>query len=335
MQNGAATERAEAFKAVKPGATVYPVDENANSDVETIIDEYDDFVFLNGNTCADALGMLKAKGKNVYAFDVYEEFLDELIAGNAHFKGIMAQNTFGMTVKAVDAIMAEAKQGETVPAFYITRYNLGDDSVKPFLDFYGKEAYPVIENLTEKIVGKWIHADTDDETVTTDMMSVYTFTSDGSALKGYYSMSMTESGVWANRQETDVTVSGNTITLTSHLADGTTSVVEMAGVNISGDDPEYESSEPYRELYRADGTCSYYDLIDGQWVEEETVLSEYFADGPLFCFRWQKPGKELRRENWEIISCENGKMVNKAFLRHADGTTYTITAHLTKVLEKV
>ncbi len=138
----------------------------------------------------------------------------------------MAQNTFGMTVKAVDAIMAEAKQGETVPAFYITRYNLGDD-------------------------------------------------------------------------------------------------------------PEYESSEPYRELYRADGTCSYYDLIDGQWVEEETVLSEYFADGPLFCFRWQKPGKELRRENWEIISCENGKMVNKAFLRHADGTTYTITAHLTKVLEKV
>ena len=56
-----------------------------------------------------------------------------------------------------------------------------------------------------------------------------------------------------------------------------------------------EASEPYRELYRADGTCSYYDLIDGQWVEEETVLSEYFADG----------------------------------------TTYTITAHLTKVLEKV
>ena len=188
---------------------------------------------------------------------------------------------------------------------------------------------------SEPLDGKWIHADTDDETVTTDMMSVYTFTSDGSALKGYYSMSMTESGVWANRQETDVTVSGNTITLTSHLADGTTSVVEMAGVNISGDDPEYESSEPYRELYRADGTCSYYDLIDGQWVEEETVLSEYFADGPLFCFRWQKPGKELRRENWEIISCENGKMVNKAFLRHADGTTYTITAHLTKVLEKV
>ena len=119
---------------------------------------------------------------------------------------------------------------------------------------------PVVDNsLAEKIVGKWIHADTDGETVTTDMKSVYTFTKNGSALKGFYSMSMTESGVWAYWQETDLTISGNAITLTSHLADGTTSVVEMAGVNISGDDPEYESSEPYRELYRADGTCSYYE----------------------------------------------------------------------------
>ena len=380
MQNGAATERAEAFKAVKTGATVYPVSENANSDVEAVIDEYDDFVFLNGSVLSSVLNLLKEKGKNVYTFDVYGEFLDELIAGNAHFKGIMAQNTFGMTRKAVDAIMAGAQQGETVPAFFITWDNLGDDAVKPFLDFYGKEAYPPIDGLAEKLVGKWMLADTDGETVTTDMKSVYTFTKNGSALKGFYSMSMTESGVWAYRQETDVTVSGNTITLTSHLADGTTSVVEMAGVSVSGDDlrftakttlskdgqvtatygprqehftraeadyaeavlglweitftsdnPEYESSEPYRELYRSDGTASFYDLIDGQWVEEETTYNEYFADGPLFCFRWQKPGQEGRHENLEIVSCTGSEMVNKAFHRRADGSTYTITAHLKKV----
>ena len=48
------------------------------------------------------------------------------------------------------------------------------------------------KSLAEKIVGKWIHADTDGEAVTTDMKSVYTFTKDGgSALKGFYSMSMT------------------------------------------------------------------------------------------------------------------------------------------------
>ena len=241
---------------------------------------------------------------------------------------------------------------------------------------------PVVDNnLTEKIVGKWIHTDTDGEVVTTDMKSVYTFEKDGSALKGFYSMSMTESGVWAFNQETDVTLSGNSITLTSQLADGVTSVVELTGVTVSGndlrfmakttlskdgqvtatygprqehftktdadytrtviglweitftsDDPEHESSEPYREEYRADGTCSFYDLIDGQWVEEETDYSEYFADGSLFCFRWQKTDAGIdRRENWEIVSYGDGNMVSKALLRRADGSTYTITAHLTKV----
>ena len=39
---------------------------------------------------------------------------------------------------------------------------------------------PVVDNsLAEKIVGKWILADTDGEAVTTDMKSVYTFTKDG------------------------------------------------------------------------------------------------------------------------------------------------------------
>ena len=240
---------------------------------------------------------------------------------------------------------------------------------------------PVVDNsLAEKIVGKWIHADTDGETVTTEMKSVYTFTKNGSTLKGFYSKSMIESGVWAYRQETDVTISGNAITMTSRLADGVLSVVELTDVSVSGndlrfmakttlskngqvtatygprqehftkteadytetviglweitftsDDPEYESFEPYRELYHADGTCSFYDLIDGQWVEEETTYCEYFADGPLFCFRWQKPGQEGQRENWEIVSCGNGEMVSKALHRRADGSTYTITAHLTKV----
>jgi len=244
----------------------------------------------------------------------------------------------------------------------------------------GNDDNPASDSLTEKVVGKWIHTDTDGEAVTTDMKSVYTFTKNGTALKGSYSMSMTGSGVWAYNQETDVTVSGNAITMTSRLADDVTSVVELTDVSVSGDDlrftamttlskdgqvtatygprqehftkvdadyteavvglweitftsdnPEYESSEPYRELYRSDGTASFYDLIDGQWVEEETTYSEYFADGPLFCFRWQKPGQEGRRENWEIISCTGDEMVNKAFHRRADGSTYTITAHLKKV----
>ena len=46
---------------------------------------------------------------------------------------------------------------------------------------------------------------------------------------------------------------------------------------------------------------------------------------------WQKPGQEGRHENWEIVSCTGSEMVNKALHRRADGSTYTITAHLKKV----
>ena len=210
MQNGAATERAEAFKAVKPGATVYPVSENANSDVEAVIDEYDDFVFLNGSVLSSVLNLLKAKGKNVYVFDAYEEFLDELIAGNAHFKGIMAQNTFGMTRKAVDAIMAGVQQGETVPAFFITWANLGDDRVKPFLDSYGKEAYPAIEGLAGEIVGKWINMEENGMPVATNSKGVFTLTAD---FKGDFSTSYGDLA-WHDHAPFEYTLKDNTISWT-------------------------------------------------------------------------------------------------------------------------
>ena len=43
-------------------------------------------------------------------------------------------------------------------------------------------------------------------------------------------MSMAESGVWTYRQETDLTISGNAITMTSRLADGQQSVVELTDI---------------------------------------------------------------------------------------------------------
>ena len=236
MQNGAATERAEAFKAVKTGATVYPVSENANSDVEAVINDYDDFVFFNGSVLSSVLNLLKEKGKNVYTFDVYGEFLDELIAGNAHFKGIMAQNTFGMTRKAVDAIMAGAQQGETVPAFFITWANLGDDRVKPFLDFYGKEAYPPIDGLAEKLVGKWMLADINGKPAPTNNKFVVTFTSAG---RGYKSASLSEYAdtelkpLWSDRQEFDYAIADNVVTMTSKIDDHLTVVDELTVASIS------------------------------------------------------------------------------------------------------
>ena len=226
QSNSIALERAEAFKAVKPATTIYPVDEAAKSAVEAVIDEYDDFVFFNGHILSSVLNLLKEKGKNVYTFDVYGEFLDELIAGNTHFKGIMVQNTFGMAHKAVEAVLAGAKQGEMVPTFYVTRDNLNDDAVKPFLEFYQIDA-PAIDNLAEKLVGKWIYAESNGQTLTTNTKSVCTFTSDGSALKASISMSLKKFGVWANRYEPEVKVDGRNVTMTAKLADGSTSVMEI------------------------------------------------------------------------------------------------------------
>ena len=379
QSNSIAQYRAEAFKTVKPGATLYPVGEEASSAVEAVIDEYDDFVFFNGHLLSSALDLLKKKGKNVYTFDAYEEFLDELIAGNTHFKGIMAQNTFGMARKAVEAVLAGAKQGEMVPTFYVTRDNLNDDAVKPFLEFYQIDA-PAIDNLAEKLVGKWIYAESNGQTLTTNTKSVFTFTSDGSALKASISMSLKKFGVWANRYEPEVKVDGRNVTMTAKLADGSTSVMEMTDVSVSGsdlfftgkatltkdgevifsygpflehftksdvdnaetneglwevyftsDDPEFESPEPTRELYRADGTCTFYELVDEQWVEDKEVTnSEYFIDGPMLFIRWQE-SEEMMYENWEVVSSENGKQVNKSVRKHDDGSTYTIYANLTKV----
>ena len=49
MTNGPGMERAEAFKALKPNAVVYQVGDKCNDEVQAVLDEYDTFVFFNGN----------------------------------------------------------------------------------------------------------------------------------------------------------------------------------------------------------------------------------------------------------------------------------------------
>ena len=352
MQNGAATERAEAFKAVKTGATVYPVSENANSDVEAVINDYDDFVFFNGSVLS--------------------------------FKGIMAQNTFGMTRKAVDAIMAGAQQGETVPAFFITWDNLGDDAVKPFLDFYGKEAYPPIDGLAEKLVGKWMLADINGKPAPTNNKFVVTFTSAG---RGYKSASLSEYAdtelkpLWSDRQEFDYAIADNVVTMTSKIDDHLTVVDELTVASISdavtngilkikwiidgtvvksveetvrtlkvtddysqtalglwegrvtSEQSEYDDGEEHRWELKADGTYTYYSRTgDGQWVDNVNSSAAYFIAGPLLCMRWKNFGDETEyREWWEIESIQDGVMKWKALRQREDGSTYTATFQMTKV----
>ena len=215
--NSPGIERAEAFKALKPNAVVYQVGDKCNDEVQAVLDEYDTFVFFNGNCLVDAIPMLKAAGKRVYTFDAYGEFLDELIDYSPMLKGIMAQNTFEMARKAVEAVITNAKQGEMVPTFYITEDNLNDPAVKPFLDFYGKQAPAVIDGLAEKLLGKWMDSEADGQHALTSDKSVVTFVSSTKAIYSTSKTDFTESQPkWAAHREYDANISGNKVILTGH-----------------------------------------------------------------------------------------------------------------------
>ena len=215
MTNSPGMERAEAFKALKPNAAIFSVADKCNDEVQAVLDEYDTFVFFNGNCLVDAIPMLKAAHKRVYTFDVYNEFLTELITGDALFKGIMAQNTFGMARKAVEAVLSNAQQGEMVPTFYITEDNLDDADVKPFLDFYNIPA--AIENLGEKILGKWIESEIDGQPALTCNKSVVTFISGTKAIYSSSRPDFSEKQVkWSAHREYNVKISGNKVTLSGH-----------------------------------------------------------------------------------------------------------------------
>ena len=236
VRNSPGMVRAEAFKALKPATEIFSVADEAAADVQAVMDQYDDFVFFNGHICAESLATLTAAGKRVYTFDMYASFLDELQKGSTLLKGVMAQNTFGMTRKAVEAVIAGASQGEMVPAFFITWDNLGDDAVKPFLDFYGKEAYPPIDGLEEKLVGKWMLDDINGKPAPTNNKFVVTFTSAG---RGYMSASLsgytdTElKPLWSDRQEFNYAIADNVVTMTSKIVDHLTVVDELTVASIS------------------------------------------------------------------------------------------------------
>ena len=217
MTNSPGMERAKAFKALKPNAAIFSVADKCNDEVQAVLDEYDTFVFFNGNCLVDAIPMLKAAGKRVYTFDAYGEFLDELIDYSPMLKGIMAQNTFEMARKAVEAVITNAKQGEMVPTFYITEDNLNDPAVKPFLDFYGKQAPAVIDGLAEKLLGKWMDSEADGQHALTSDKLVVTFVSSTKAIYSTSKTDFTESQPkWAAHREYDANISGNKVILTGH-----------------------------------------------------------------------------------------------------------------------
>ena len=93
-----------------------------------------DVVFFNGSICNSVLPALE--GRNVYTFDVYKPFLENLQTGGC-IKGIIAQNTFEMGRQAVLALF-DNTVGRTVyiPTVYINKDNLNSAEVAPFMKYY-------------------------------------------------------------------------------------------------------------------------------------------------------------------------------------------------------
>ena len=106
-----------------------------------------------------------------------------------------------------------------------------------FTSCLSSEDNPVnpVDNLSEKIIGKWMPVYLDGNPVVTDLKSVYTFVS---ATKAYMSVSINaqqgEEIVWNNQKELDLSINGNKMTLTNHSDEHTTMVEEFNITAIDG-----------------------------------------------------------------------------------------------------
>jgi hypothetical protein len=94
----------------------------------------------------------------------------------------------------------------------------------------------------------------------------------------------------------------------------------------------FDDGQEHCWQYNADGTYVYYVKDGDSWVPyADNTLNEYFVDGTLLCTRWIDQGQE-NREWWEITI--NGDKMNWTALRqNPDGTTFTATFEMTKVVE--
>lgn len=237
------------------------------------------------------------------------------------------------------------------------------------------------DNLSEKIIGKWMTTDKNRQPMLTNEKRVVTFVS---ATKAYMSASFTHIPVstqWLDQIEADVVISDNKVTLTMHPEERVTvvdeytvlaidatgftanlkvtttlngelsyeheSIIRLTIVNrdyseailgtweghvTNSEGSEYDDGETHRWEYKADGTYVYYVKDSDNWVPyADNTLNEYFVDGVLLCTRWGNNEQE-NREWWEITI--NGDKMNWTALRqNPDGTTFTATFEMTKVVE--
>ena len=142
----------------------------------------------------------------------------------------------------------------------------------------------------------------------------------------------------ANHKVTS-TVDGNVVHIiedvvryTKVTADFREAIVGTWEGRCTSENSVFDDGQEHRWEYKADGTYVYYVKDGDNWVPYEgTTLSEYFVDGTLLCTRWIDQGQEYR-EWWEI-NIDGDKMNWTALRQKEDGSTFTATFEMTKVVE--
>ena len=140
--------------------------------------------------------------------------------------------------------------------------NQGEDELREWWDL----------NIPEKILGKWMYADTDGQPTLTNKKAIYTFVSDTKALMSASLNSHPEAGTqWIDQLEADVVISGNKMTLVNHPDKQTTMVEEFIITDIN--DSEFNANR--KITITADGAVV---ISVEQVVRFTKVISDYRAD---------------------------------------------------------
>ena len=175
-----------------------------------------------------------------------------------------------------------------------------------------------VDNLSEKIIGKWMVADIDGQAVPTNKKSVYTIVS---TTEAYMSVSIAprqdEKAVWNDQEELDVALSGNKMTLTMQSDEHTTIVEEFAFITIN--DAEFTAN--HKITVTMDGnvmlsnegfirfiklTADYSEEVLGLWectgltgietYNDANARLEFLADGTYRYYRKDDGGQ------WQAIT---------------------------------
>ena len=175
-----------------------------------------------------------------------------------------------------------------------------------------------IDNLSEKILGKWITADVNGKDTPTNEKSVLTFVSTTKAYKSASILSNTDWITrWIDKLESDVVINGNKVTLTNHSSENQMAIEEyiISDINdieftankktsvwVDGQKKAERESVVRFEKIKADyaepvlGLWECTELTGIQTFNDANARLEFFADGTYKYWRKNDAGE------WETVT---------------------------------